>query len=75
MNTTPAFERWRASLSEFTGLGLNEEEKADRERRKEEGNLERDWDRCEKWKSDLMTRSTFTFLTSLPATRWAHRSV
>ncbi|WVW85615.1 mitochondrial inner membrane protease ATP23 [Kwoniella bestiolae CBS 10118] len=55
---SPAFERWRLSLSNFTGLGLSDEEK---ERRV----LERDWDKCEKYKRDLMSNSPMiTFLLS-----------
>ncbi|WVQ81808.1 mitochondrial inner membrane protease ATP23 [Cryptococcus sp. DSM 104549] len=61
--TSPSFERWRSGLAQFTGLGLSEEEKAERERAKENGKLSRDWERCEGWKADLMTRSPMiTFL-------------
>ncbi|UOH82549.1 mitochondrial inner membrane protease ATP23 [Cryptococcus neoformans] len=49
-----AFEKWRSGLAQFTGLGLSESEKAERERLKEQGKLEKDWDRCEGWKRNLM---------------------
>ncbi|KAK8854784.1 mitochondrial inner membrane protease ATP23 [Kwoniella newhampshirensis] len=55
--SSPAFEKWRSGLSMFTGLGLNEDQKVERERLKEDGKLEKDWDKCEKWKSELMTSS------------------
>jgi inner membrane protease ATP23 len=55
--SSAAFDRWRSSLSQFTGLGLTDDEKVERDRLKENGVLERDWDRCEKWKKDLMTNS------------------
>nr|XP_031859963.1 mitochondrial inner membrane protease ATP23 [Kwoniella shandongensis]KAA5527035.1 mitochondrial inner membrane protease ATP23 [Kwoniella shandongensis] len=54
-STSPGFEKWRSGLSMFTGLGLSEEQKVERERLKENGKLEKDWDKCEKWKSELMT--------------------
>jgi inner membrane protease ATP23 len=55
---TPAgFDRWRSSLAQFTGLGLTPDEKVERERRLEGQSLERDWNRCEKWKKDLMEGS------------------
>ncbi|KAK4689003.1 hypothetical protein P7C73_g1106, partial [Tremellales sp. Uapishka_1] len=54
---TTSFERWRKSLSQFTGLGLSPAETEERERRKGDETLERDWDRCEKWKKDLMSNS------------------
>ncbi|WWC63304.1 mitochondrial inner membrane protease ATP23 [Kwoniella dejecticola CBS 10117] len=52
-----AFERWRMSLSNFTGLGLTPEQKIQREEEKERSVLERDWNKCEKWKRTLMTNS------------------
>ncbi|KAL1406323.1 Mitochondrial inner membrane protease atp23 [Vanrija albida] len=55
--TTPAFDKWRKSLAEFTGLGLSPEERADRDARMEQGKLAKDWDRCEKMKQDLMVSS------------------
>ncbi|OXB36772.1 mitochondrial inner membrane protease ATP23 [Cryptococcus neoformans] len=58
-----AFEKWRSGLAQFTGLGLSESEKAERERLKEQGKLEKDWDRCEGWKRNLMNYSPMiTFL-------------
>lgn len=51
------FERWRQSLARFTGMGLSEEEKAERAKMDELHKLANDWDRCEKWKAELMTRS------------------
>jgi hypothetical protein len=51
------FEKWRSSLSQFTGLGLTDEQRADREADKANGVLARDWDRCEKWKKELLERS------------------
>ena len=38
-------------------MGLTEDEQAERQTLKEEQKLERDWDRCEKWKHELMERS------------------
>lgn len=57
---TPAFERWRKSLADFTGMGLTAEERADRDARAEQGKLAKDWDRCEKMKQDLMVSSEWT---------------
>lgn len=51
------FEKWRTSLTQFTGLGLTDEQKAERESMKENQTLAKDWDRCEKWKKDLLERS------------------
>jgi len=56
----PAFERWRRSLSLWTGMGLNEDEQAERAKVREEGRLDRDWARCEKWKKSIMERSPST---------------
>lgn len=57
----PGFSQWRLSLAQFTGLGLSEEEKAERSARrakeKEEETLEKDWERCERFKRELTTRS------------------
>lgn len=51
------FERWRQSLARFTGMGLSDEERAERAKYDEQVKLATDWDRCEKWKAELMTRS------------------
>lgn len=51
------FDRWRQSLASFTGLGLSDAERAARAQQDEQGKLASDWDRCEKWKAELMTRS------------------
>lgn len=51
------FDRWRASLSELTGLGLNEQEKAERDERIAQKRLEGEWEHCEKTKRELMERS------------------
>ena len=57
-STLPSgFESWRTSLAQFTGLGLTDEQRAERELAKENGTLAKDWDRCEKWKKDLIERS------------------
>jgi hypothetical protein len=45
------------SLAQFTGLGLTDEQRAERDIQKENGTLAKDWDRCEKWKKDLIERS------------------
>lgn len=59
-NEVPAgFERWRQSLARFTGMGLSDEERAERAKYDEQVKLATDWDRCEKWKSELMTRSEY----------------
>jgi hypothetical protein len=55
------FEKWRTNLSQFTGLGLTDEQKAERELSKENQTLAKDWDRCEKWKKELLERSTSLF--------------
>ncbi len=52
-----AFERWRTSLTQWTGLGLTEDELAERAKRQGEVKLEKDWNRCEKWKAQLLERS------------------
>lgn len=52
-----AFEKWRSGLAQFTGLGLSESEKAERQRLKAQGKLERDWDKCEGWKRQLVNYS------------------
>lgn len=57
-----AFEKWRSGLAQFTGLGLSESEKAERERLKAQGKLAKDWDKCEGWKRDLMNYSELLFL-------------
>lgn len=62
------FESWRTSLAQFTGLGLSEEQQAERARRGENDKLAKDWDRCEKWKKDLLERST-SLLSKLCMTR------
>lgn len=54
-----SFERWRTGLAMFTGLGLSEAEKAEREKTLELQKLEKDWDKCEQWKKDLMKSSEF----------------
>lgn len=57
-STLPSgFESWRTSLAQFTGLGLTDDQRAEREVAKENGTLAKDWDRCEKWKKDLLERS------------------
>ncbi|CEL54383.1 Mitochondrial inner membrane protease ATP23 OS=Cryptococcus neoformans var, neoformans serotype D (strain JEC21 / ATCC MYA-565) GN=ATP23 PE=3 SV=1 [Rhizoctonia solani AG-1 IB] len=52
-----AFERWRASLVNFTGLGLSDEDKVKREQLKGLELEEAQWRRCESWKNDLMKNS------------------
>jgi inner membrane protease ATP23 len=53
----PTLERWRSRFAEVTGLGLSEAQKAERSQREEQAKLERDWEKCQKWKEELMTRS------------------
>ncbi|WWC71559.1 mitochondrial inner membrane protease ATP23 [Kwoniella pini CBS 10737] len=54
--TSKEFEKWRISLSNLTGLGLTNEEK-------ERIIMEKDWNKCEKWKKNLITNSPMiTFL-------------
>lgn len=57
--SSPAFEQWRKSMAQFTGLGLSDSEQAERQRRLELQTLEKDWDRCEGWKKELMTTSGY----------------
>ncbi|KAF8704285.1 Has a dual role in the assembly of mitochondrial ATPase, partial [Rhizoctonia solani] len=52
-----AFERWRASLVNFTGLGLSDEDKMKRDELKGLEREEAQWRRCETWKNDLMKNS------------------
>jgi hypothetical protein len=52
-----AFERWRSSLAQLTGLGLNPREIKLREERLAQEKLEGDWNQCEKWKTGLMKSS------------------
>jgi hypothetical protein len=59
-----AFEDWRSSMSTMTGLGKKNPadltpEQAAQEAEAERKVLERDWNRCEKWKKALMTNSRF----------------
>lgn len=55
------FMRWRSGLAQFTGLGLSDEEKQVREEQKANNTLVKDWDRCEKYKKELMTNSRSWF--------------
>lgn len=65
-STLPSgFESWRTSLAMFTGMGLTDEQRAERERAKENDTLARDWDRCEKWKKDMLERSKPSLLPLL----------
>lgn len=63
-STTPsenrAFERWRQSLSNMTGLGMaaSPAEGEARQVEVDRAAMERDWSRCERWKNKLMTGST-----------------
>ncbi|CAE6440319.1 unnamed protein product [Rhizoctonia solani] len=52
-----AFERWRASLVNLTGLGLSDEDKLKRDKLKGLELEEAQWRRCEAWKNDLMKNS------------------
>jgi inner membrane protease ATP23 len=52
-----AFDRWRSSLGQITGLGLSEAEKEAREERKNTEKMSTDWEQCEKWKKELMEQS------------------
>ena len=52
-----AFESWRSSLAQLTGLGMNEQERQLRQERLDQQKLEGDWSRCEQWKNTLMTSS------------------
>jgi inner membrane protease ATP23 len=57
-STVPGgFEKWRTSLAQFTGMGLTDDQKAEREAAKENETLAKDWDRCEKWKKELLEGS------------------
>lgn len=56
-DSTPAFERWRLSISRFTGLGLSDDEKTDLDRDTEQMKKINDWEKCEKWKNQMMERS------------------
>ncbi|KAG7527259.1 hypothetical protein FFLO_07111 [Filobasidium floriforme] len=52
-----AFEKWRSSLAQLTGLGLNPVEAKHRDERLAQERLEGDWNQCEKWKTGLMKSS------------------
>jgi inner membrane protease ATP23 len=54
------FERWRKSLSEFTGLGLSDDEKARLSEVAASKREEKEFTQCEKWKKALMTDSALT---------------
>jgi inner membrane protease ATP23 len=54
-----AFEKWRSSLAQLTGLGLNPVEAKQRDERLAQERLEGDWNQCEKWKTGLMKSSGF----------------
>ncbi|ODN78745.1 mitochondrial inner membrane protease ATP23 [Cryptococcus amylolentus CBS 6039] len=56
-STSPSFERWRHSLALFTGMGLSPAEQEERLKLQDAGKLEKDWDKCEKWKRDLSNYS------------------
>lgn len=55
--TVPGFESWRRSLAQFTGMGLSDQDKILRDQEEERRKNERDWDKCERWKKEMMTRS------------------
>jgi inner membrane protease ATP23 len=55
--SVPGFESWRRSLAQFTGLGLSDEDRLLRDKEEERRRLEKDWDKCERWKKEMMTRS------------------
>jgi len=44
-------------MAMFTGLGLTDAERAERDALREQETLARDWDKCEKWKKSLMETS------------------
>lgn len=52
-----AFESWRSSLAQMTGLGLTADEQAARAERLDRDRLDADWKKCEKWKANLMRTS------------------
>ena len=52
-----AFEKWRSSLAQLTGLGLNPVQAKERDERLAQERLEGDWNQCEKWKNGLMKTS------------------
>lgn len=53
------FHRWRRSVAEFTGLGLDADQVAERDRMTMEDpdTVQRHWERCEKHKKELMETS------------------
>ncbi|CAK9784173.1 unnamed protein product [Cutaneotrichosporon oleaginosum] len=55
--SVPGFESWRRSLAHLTGLGLSDDERLLRDKEEERRRLEKDWDKCERWKKEMMTRS------------------
>jgi inner membrane protease ATP23 len=57
MSTPKGFESWRQSLANLTGLGLDDEQRAARNAESERQRLEKQWDRCERIKADIMTSS------------------
>ena len=56
-SSVSGFESWRKSMAMFTGLGLTDAERAERDALREQETLARDWDKCEKWKKSLMETS------------------
>lgn len=59
-----AFETWRSSLAQLTGLGLNPSEVKQRDERLAQERLEGDWNQCEKWKTGLMKTSALSSSTN-----------
>lgn len=52
-----AFNAWRRSLAQLTGLGLNDEEKRQRQEEMLKSNADRDCRRCEKWRDEAIATS------------------
>lgn len=55
--SVPGFDSWRRSLAQFTGMGMTDQDRILRDKEEERRKLERDWEKCEKWKKGMMTRS------------------
>ncbi|KZT58320.1 hypothetical protein CALCODRAFT_495047 [Calocera cornea HHB12733] len=56
-NGEGSFERWRKSAAWITGLGLSPEEEVVRAQEQERKTNAYQWERCQKWKTDLMWNS------------------
>ena len=53
----PAFNAWRRSLAQLTGMGLTEEERASTAQALSQEKLKRECKRCESWRDTVIAES------------------